>query len=166
MTILYKLSDLVKISIEIGKILTEKARSLAVAESCTGGYISHCITKIAGSSAYFKGGVVAYDNSIKQFLLHVSEKTLKDFGAVSVETAKEMAAGALKNFNADYALSTTGIAGPTGETPGKPVGTVCIGFATKEKVVAERFQFSGTREEVIEQSARKALDILRDSLQA
>ena len=77
-----------------------------------------------------------------------------------------MAAGALKNFNSDYALSTTGIAGPTGETPGKPIGTVCIGFATKENVVAERFQFSGTREEVIKQSANKALEILLRSLAA
>ncbi|MGZ3865561.1 MAG: CinA family protein [Bacteroidia bacterium] len=148
------------IAAEIGKVLSAQGKTLAVAESCTGGFISHSITINAGSSAYFKGGVVAYDNSIKQFLLHVNENTLKNFGAVSIETAREMAAGALKNFNADYALSTTGIAGPTGETPGKPVGTVCIGFATKEKVVAERYQFNGTREEIIQQSAQKALEIL------
>ncbi|MGZ3863198.1 MAG: CinA family protein [Bacteroidia bacterium] len=153
-----------EIAAEIGKILIAKDKTLAVAESCTGGFISHSITINAGSSAYFKGGVVAYDNTIKQFLLHVSAETLKNFGAVSVETAREMAAGALKNFNADYALSTTGIAGPTGETPGKPIGTVCIGFATKEKVVAEKFQFNGTREEVIQQSANKALDILLKEL--
>jgi len=152
-----KLSEL---SSQIGKLLAAKGKTLALAESCTGGFIAHQVTLIAGSSAYFKGGVIAYDNSIKSFLLHVSEVTLKNHGAVSVECAKEMAAGALKNFNADFALSTTGIAGPTGETPEKPVGTVCIGLATKESVVAERFQFTGNRQEVIEQSANKAMELL------
>jgi nicotinamide-nucleotide amidase len=153
-----------QLSSQIGKLLSSKGKTLALAESCTGGYISHLITAVAGSSAYFKGGVIAYDNSIKSFLLHVNETTLKNYGAVSIECAKEMAAGALKNFNADFALSTTGIAGPTGETPGKPVGTVCIGIATKEKVTAERFQFTGNRQEVIEQSAAKALEILKGIL--
>jgi nicotinamide-nucleotide amidase len=151
-------------ALEIGKLLTIKGKTLALAESCTGGFISHSITLIPGSSAYFKGGVIAYDNSIKDFLLHVNKETIQNYGAVSVECAREMAAGAVKNFNADYALSTTGIAGPTGETPGKPIGTVCIGFATKEKVIAERFQFSGNREEVIKQSANKALEILLRAL--
>jgi PncC family amidohydrolase len=149
-----------ELSSQIGKLLSAKGKTLAVAESCTGGYISHLITSVSGSSAYFKGGVIAYDNSIKSFLLHVNEATFRNSGAVSIECAKEMAAGALKNFNTDFALSTTGIAGPTGETPGKPVGTICIGIATKEKVTAERFQFTGNREEIIKQSANKALEIL------
>ena len=154
------MTNLKDTSSQIGKLLSAKGKTLAVAESCTGGYISHQITLIAGSSAYFKGGVVAYDNSIKDFLLNVNKETLRNFGAVSVECAKEMAAGALKNFRADFALSTTGIAGPTGETLGKPIGTVCIGLATRENVIAERFQFTGTRQEVIEQSANKAMEML------
>ncbi len=148
------------ISSEIGKILSSKNKTLAVAESCTGGYLSHLITSISGSSAYFKGGIIAYDNAIKISHLNVSEETLKKFGAVSIECAKEMAACVLKKFDVDYALSTTGIAGPTGETPGKPLGTVCIAIATKEKIIAERFQFKGSRKEVIEQSANKALEML------
>ena len=135
-----------------------------MAESCTGGYLSHLITLVSGSSAYFKGGVISYDNSIKIGQLKVQAGTLKNFGAVSVECAREMAAGVLKEFNTDFALATTGIAGPTGETPGKPVGTVCIAFANKEKVFAERFQFTGSRLEVIEQAANKALQILKEQL--
>ena len=154
------MSNTENISSQIGKILSSKNKTLAVAESCTGGYLSHLITLISGSSAYFKGGVIAYDNSIKITQLNVCEETLKNFGAVSVDCAKEMAAGVLKKFDVNFALSTTGIAGPTGETPSKPIGTVCIAVATKEKVFAERFQFSGNRQEVIEQSAIKALQLL------
>src|ERR1035437_590543 len=123
------------ISSEIGKILSSKNKTLAVAESCTGGYLSHLITLISGSSVYFKGGIIAYDNSIKIAELNVSEETLKNYGAVSIECAKEMAVGVLKKFDVDFALSTTGIAGPTGERPGKPVGLVWIGLATREKII-------------------------------
>jgi PncC family amidohydrolase len=148
------------LSAEIGKLLTAAGKTLAVAESCTGGFISHNITLIPGSSVYFKGSIVAYDNSIKVSFLGVREETLKKFGAVSVESVGEMAAGILKNYEVDIAVSTTGIAGPGGETLGKPIGTVCIGIATKENIFAERFQFSGTREEIIKQSTKKALELL------
>jgi nicotinamide-nucleotide amidase len=113
----------------IGKILTARHQTLSVAESCTGGYISHLITSIPGSSNYFQGGVLAYSNDIKRNLLRVSPDTLSMFGAVSEETVKEMAGNALNYFKTDYAIATSGIAGPGGGTDEKPVGTVWIAVA-------------------------------------
>ena len=144
----------------IGEILTKKNKTISIAESCTGGYISHLITSIAGSSAYYKGSVIAYENDIKIAELNVNPDTLKKFGAVSIECAKEMASGILKKFNTDYAISTTGIAGPTGETPDKPIGTVCIAIATKTEVTAQKFIFGNHRERNIRMAADMALSML------
>ncbi|MEO8762280.1 MAG: competence/damage-inducible protein A [Bacteroidia bacterium] len=144
----------------IGEVLTKKSKTISIAESCTGGYISHLLTSIAGSSAYYKGSIIAYENDIKIAELKVSPDTLKNFGAVSIECAKEMAAGILKKFNTDYAIATTGIAGPTGETPDKPIGTVCIAIATKTEVTAQKFIFGNNRERNIRMAADMALSML------
>jgi len=144
----------------IGEILTKKNKTISIAESCTGGYISHLITSIAGSSAYYKGSVIAYENNIKIAELKVNPDTLKKFGAVSIECAKEMASGILKKFNTDYAIATTGIAGPTGETPDKPIGTVCIAIAAKNEVTAQKFIFGNHRERNIRMAADMALSML------
>lgn len=148
------------LSSEIGRQLAAKNKTLAIAESCTGGYISHLITSVAGSSAYYMGGIISYHNKIKKEELSVREKTLKKHGAVSAECAGEMALGIKKEFKTDFAIATTGIAGPTGAVKGKPVGTVYIAIANKKKLVVERFQFNGNRLQVIRQSASKALEML------
>ena len=148
----------------LGKLLTEKNKTLAIAESCTGGYISHLITSVAGCSAYYKGSVIAYENEIKTAELNVSPDTLKTYGAVSVECAKEMAAGILKKFDTDYAIATTGIAGPTGETPEKPIGTVCIAIATRTNVHAQHFIFGNNRERNIKMAADMALSMLKKNI--
>lgn len=153
-----------KIAADIGKKLKAKKKTLAIAESCTGGYISHLITAISGSSAYFTGGVISYDNKIKVSELGVKTKTLKNFGAVSAECCGEMVSGIQKSFKTDFALATTGIAGPTGATKGKPVGTVYVALATKKNVWIERCVFKGNRQRVIEQSAQKALEMLHNAL--
>ena len=144
----------------IGEILTKKNKTISIAESCTGGYISHLLTSVAGSSAYYKGSVIAYENEIKMAELKVNPDTLKNFGAVSIECAKEMATGILKKFNTDYAIATTGIAGPTGETAEKPIGTVCIAIATKSEVTAQKFIFSNNRDSNIKIASDTALSML------
>jgi nicotinamide-nucleotide amidase len=148
----------------IGKNLTKKNKTISIAESCTGGYISHLITSIAGSSAYYKGSIIAYENEIKMAELDVHADTLKNFGAVSIECAKEMAAGILKKFNTDYAIATTGIAGPTGETPDKPIGTVCIAIATKTDITAQKFIFGNDRVRNIHMAADMALNMLNKAI--
>lgn len=148
------------LSRKIGVELKKKKQNLAFAESCTGGYISHLITAIPGSSTYFMGGVIAYDNKIKRNILSVKPGTLKKFGAVSSECAAEMALGIQAKFGTHYAVAVTGIAGPAGAVKGKPVGTVYIAVATPKTLIAQRFQFKGSRLRVIEQTAQKALEIL------
>jgi nicotinamide-nucleotide amidase len=145
----------------IGKMLLERNQTLTIAESCTGGYISHLITSVAGSSAYYKGSVIAYENEIKINQLNVNPDIIKTFGAVSLECAEEMAKGILKTFNTDYAIATTGLAGPTGETPDKPIGTVCIAIATKHEVQVQRFIFGNNRERNIRMAADMALSMLK-----
>jgi nicotinamide-nucleotide amidase len=146
----------------IGNILLEKEESLALAESCTGGYISHLITSIPGSSGYFKGSVTAYSNEVKQNVLGVKEDTLIKHGAVSKEVAEEMVMGVKLNLQTDYAIATTGIAGPGGGTEEKPVGTVWIAVAGKNKVHSKKFTFVGDkRERNIIRSAQTALQLLR-----
>ncbi len=145
----------------IGRMLAEKGKTLAVAESCTGGYISHLVTSVPGSSNYFKGGVTAYSNAVKQNLLGVSENSLVEFGAVSEQVSKEMALGVKKALQTDYAVATTGIAGPDGGTPEKPVGTVWIAVAGEKKVFATKFVFGDNRERNIVRSAQTTLQILR-----
>ncbi len=134
--------------------------TLSTAESCTGGYISHLITQQPGSSKVFLGGGVSYSNDLKISMLGVSGETLKVFGAVSEETVREMALGAIKNFHSDYSISVSGIAGPDGGTPDKPVGTVWIGVAGKGKSIVKKFQFGNKRVQNIERSAISALALL------
>ena len=125
-----------KIPIEgvIGDELRKGGLSLGTAESCTGGLLSHRITNVSGSSDYYKGGIVAYSNEVKQKILHVAEKTLEEKGAVSAACAREMPSGVINMLDADIGIETTGIAGPTGGTPDKPVGLVNIALATNEYV--------------------------------
>jgi len=144
----------------VGSLLRAHGLTLAVAESCTGGLAGHMITQIAGSSGYFMGGVIAYSNHAKIKLLGVKRTTLDRYGAVSSETAAEMARGAQKFFGADSALSTTGIAGPTGGSDAKPVGLVYIGLAVKGETITARHVFGGTRHEIKTQAARAALTML------
>jgi nicotinamide-nucleotide amidase len=137
------------------KMKTE-GKTLAVAESCSGGAIASSITQKAGASKYFKGGVVAYSNAVKENVLGVKSSTLAEHGAVSEETATEMVRGVLKLMDADYAIATTGIAGPGGGTPEKPVGTVWIAVASKDEVFAQKMTFGDDRLRVIERTANQA----------
>ncbi|MBW6534059.1 MAG: competence/damage-inducible protein A [Mariniphaga sp.] len=145
----------------IGRMLVEKGQSLAVAESCTGGYISHLITSVPGSSGWYKGGITAYSNEIKQNLLSVSAESLKKYGAVSEHVVREMAAGAREKLNTDFAVATSGIAGPTGGTEVKPVGTVWIAVSSPDKTISEKFVFGDNRERNIIRSSQTALQLLR-----
>ena len=145
----------------IGRILSTESKTLAVAESCTGGYISHLITSIPGSSAYFNGSVTAYSNQVKKQVLGVENNTLEQFGAVSKQVASEMALGVKKALNADFAVATTGIAGPDGGSDEKPVGTVWIAVAGPQKVNAMKFVFGNNRERNIVRSSQTALQLLR-----
>lgn len=145
----------------IGEMLKQKSKTLGVAESCTGGYISHLITSVAGSSGFYNGSITAYSNQIKERVLGVDGNTIKCFGAVSEEVAKEMATGAKKILNVDYALATTGIAGPTGGTDEKPVGTVWIAVASENELVAINYVFGDNRERNIIRSSQTALQMLR-----
>ncbi|MBI5888395.1 MAG: CinA family protein [Deltaproteobacteria bacterium] len=138
--------------------------TIAVAESCTGGLVSNLITDVSGSSGYFIGGVVAYSNDVKKDMLGVKAATLKRHGAVSVETAAEMARGVRKRFRSRIGVSTTGIAGPTGGSAQKPVGTVCIAVCARGKTAARQFLFKGSRSAVKKQSALAALKMLEEVL--
>jgi nicotinamide-nucleotide amidase len=145
----------------IGNLLKEKKKTLAVAESCTGGFISHLITSVPGSSAYFNGAVTAYSNEIKEKILGVKLKTLTENGAVSEAVAREMVEGVKKVLNVDFAIATTGIAGPNGGTSEKPVGTIWIAVAGENDVVAEKYIFGDNRERNIIRSSQTALQMLR-----
>lgn len=141
-----------------------RGQSLSVAESCTGGYLSHLFTQHAGSSNVFLGGAVSYSNGLKESILGVKPETLSQYGAVSAETAAEMVEGAIKKFKSDYAIAVTGIAGPGGGTPDKPVGTVWIAVASTAKTVVKKFTFSSKRLQNIERSAISALGMLNTLL--
>lgn len=138
--------------------------SLSTAESCTGGYIAHLLTQHAGSSAVFVGGAVAYAYELKESILGVKHDTLTTYGAVSEQTVKEMAQGAIMHFKTDYAIAVSGIAGPDGGMPGKPVGTVWIAIASKNTVIAKLFTFTNKRIQNIERSATAALTMLLNLL--
>ena len=148
----------------VGKKLLERGWTLALAESCTGGMISYRITRVAGSSAYFKCSAVSYSNKSKVRLLGVQTATLERHGAVSRETAIEMAQGIKQQAEADVGLSVTGIAGPTGGSPEKPVGTVWIGITHRDQSDARLFRFRGDRERVIIGASQAALNYLRTAL--
>lgn len=151
----------IKLEQLIGRLLKERSQTLATAESCTGGYIAHLVTSVPGSSAYFMGSVVSYDNKVKISQLGVKPDTLATVGAVSSETVEQMARGVIELLGTDYAIATSGIAGPDGGTPEKPVGTVWIAVANKHKVLPLKFNFHGTRQAVIERTAITALNMLR-----
>jgi nicotinamide-nucleotide amidase len=145
----------------IGDLLNERNLRVATAESCTGGHLSHLITAISGSSVYFVGGVVAYDNELKVDVLGVKNETLAATGAVSEETVKEMVAGAVKNFGADVAIATSGIAGPNGGTPTKPVGTIWIAAGDGNTILTHKITIDRGRAKNIEYASNTALNLLR-----
>jgi competence/damage-inducible protein CinA-like protein len=149
---------------KVGQLLMEKNQTLALAESCTGGLISHRITRISGSSAYYYGGAVTYSNEAKVKFLGVKPATLEKYGAVSEQTAVEMSRGIREKTGASVGLSVTGIAGPSGGTPEKPVGTVWISLARRNNHEARQFQFHGERERVILGTSQAALNWLRLTL--
>jgi nicotinamide-nucleotide amidase len=142
---------------QVGQALQDKGLLLATAESCTGGGVAQAITEIAGSSGWMERGFVTYSNASKTELLGVPAGLIAQVGAVSEEVAAAMASGALAHSAAQIALSTTGIAGPGGAVPGKPVGTVCFGWASDGAVHSERMHFSGDRRAVREQAVIHAL---------
>lgn len=148
----------------IGKLLIEKNKTICTAESCTGGYISHLITSVPGSSNYFKGAVIAYSNSIKTKILNVNEKDLERYGAVSEQIVKQMAQNSRQMLNADFSIAVSGIAGPTGGTVEKPVGTVWIAIASENNVVAQKFQFGNDRIRNIIRASVSAFDMLKNEL--
>lgn len=151
---------------ELSKILLEHNQTVTCAESCTGGLLGGELTRLSGSSAWFNMGFITYSNAAKQQLLGVMESTLKSFGAVSEQTVREMALGALLAAKADWAVSISGVAGPTGGRDDLPVGTVWFGIASKQRIWAERKQFSGSRDEVRQQSVDYAIDLLYEKCTA
>lgn len=136
------LADIFRLSKTLLVAATEKHITIGVVESCTGGLLGAAITAMPGSSAVFQGGFLTYSNQLKENLVGVSSETLLDYGAVSENTAREMAAGAQSRLNVDLAVSITGIAGPGGGTKHKPVGTVCFGLATRQSVTSETQVFA------------------------
>ena len=145
----------------VGNMLLKENATLATAESCTGGYLAHLITAVPGSSAYYLGSIVSYHNSLKTNLLFVPTETLSQHGAVSEATVIEMVKGALRQTGATYAVATSGVAGPTGGTPEKPVGTVCFAVGSKDRIVSRKLHFFSSRMENIKVSANTALNLLR-----
>ena len=148
----------------IGKLLTDKQLTLGIAESCTGGYVSAQITKVPGSSAYFQGSIVSYSNDVKIKQLEVSPDTLAQHGAVSEETIRQMAEGVRKALNTSVGIATSGIAGPDGGTPEKPVGTVWIACATDRRTVTRLLTLGQYRDQNIQLTATYVLNMLREEL--
>ncbi|MFP4165129.1 MAG: CinA family protein [Chitinispirillaceae bacterium] len=149
-----------KIQKRLGRLLAEKEISMAVAESCTGGLIGAEVTSVEGSSAYFSGGVIAYENRVKRDVLGVSQKDLDAYGAVSSQVVKQMASGVAKLLGCDCSVSVSGVAGPGGGSPEKPVGLVYTGAYYNNETISRRFVFSGSREQVRRQSVTAALEHL------
>ncbi len=150
-----------KMEAVLGKLLMQKNKTLCTAESCTGGFIAHLITSIPGSSVYYNGSVVTYSYKAKEDLLQVKEKTLLEKGAVSEDVVIEMARGALNDFRTDYAIAVSGIMGPGGGMPDKPVGTVWVAVGNKEKIIAQKLHFRFERQLNIQLTAVNALNMLR-----
>jgi len=148
----------------VGSLLREKKATLSTAESCTGGRISQMITSIPGSSEYFRGSIIAYHNDIKSSLLGVSTESLERYGAVSEEVAAQMAEGVRKLTGTDFSVATTGIAGPGGGSPLKPVGTICIGVASPARTVSMKYIFGNERVINIDRFATSALNLLRSQI--
>jgi nicotinamide-nucleotide amidase len=148
----------------LGKALSKRKMTIAIAESCTGGLVANRLTNISGSSDYFLMGTVTYSNRSKIDLLGVSERSLKEFGAVSREVAMEMAKGIKKLARSDIGLGITGIAGPTGGTKKKPVGLVYIAVATARKSIVKEFRFRGLRLDIKLHASQAALDLVRKNI--
>ncbi len=146
-------------------LLTKKKKTVSTAESCTGGYIAHLLTSIPGSSAYYTGSIISYAYEIKEKELNIPNEVLRRNGAVSKIVVEEMAQTIRKKFNTDYSISTSGIAGPTGGTSEKPVGTVWIAVGTPTKVISEKFLFGSNREHNIQKAAQAALNMLKKELE-
>lgn len=159
-----------ELEVEIAQLIREyqaktgKLWTVGTAESATGGRISDSITNVPGSSDYFKGSVVAYSNEAKIALLGVRKETIQDYGAVSEQTALEMAQGGRKLLDVDICISDTGIAGPSGATPEKPVGLFCLGLATGQESLSQKHIFPGNREENKRDAAEAALNMLNQYL--
>ncbi|MFZ6746539.1 CinA family protein [Undibacterium sp. JH2W] len=154
------MQNAIELATQVGEELKSKKLILSIAESCTGGGVAHAITEIAGSSEWFDCGFVTYSNSSKTELLDIPAALIAQHGAVSEEIAAAMAQGALANSEAHLSLSTTGIAGPSGAVPGKPVGTICFGWVVGGVTHTERLVFAGDRKAVREQTVVHALDKL------
>ena len=155
---------MIELAQSVGAVLKAKGLKLATAESCTGGWVSMALTAVAGSSDWFERGYVTYSNAAKREELGVAEETLRRHGAVSEETAREMAAGAMRKARVQAALAITGVAGPTGGSAAKPVGTVCFAWAHEGKISSETKRFEGDRESVRRQSVQHALQGLLQRL--
>ena len=143
----------------LAELLTAKSQTLSVAESLTGGLISHTLTNIPGSSAWFQGGIIVYSNHSKVEMLGVSRENLEKFGAVSPQVAKEMADGVKAKFHTDFALSATGIAGPGGGSEEKPVGLVYLAVSCPQTTEVRKFLFSGNRLEIKQQTCQTAVNL-------
>ena len=144
-----------------GRLLIGKSKSLAVAESCTGGYISHLITLVPGSSGFYKGGITAYSNELKEKLLKIPSNLISEYGAVSEPVVRQMAEGVRNIVDSDYSVATSGIAGPGGGTSEKPVGTVWIAVAGPKQTISEKYVFGDNRERNIIRSGQTSLQMLR-----
>ncbi|MBN1231609.1 MAG: CinA family protein [Anaerolineales bacterium] len=149
---------------QLAIILLEKGLKIGTAESCTGGLVGHLITTQAGSSVYYMGSITSYTYELKESLLGVKHETLEQYGAVSEETVFEMATGALKALNVDIAVSISGIAGPGGGLPNKPVGTVCFGVASLNGIETTTANFFGNRSEIQDQAAWYALELILNTV--
>jgi nicotinamide-nucleotide amidase len=166
-----KLQELVKdylvtnedlgLEVVVGQLLKAKGKTMGTAESCTGGYIAHLITSIAGSSEYYKGSIVSYANEVKENILDVKHSTLENTGAVSEDTVKEMVKGALEKLNVDYAIATSGIMGPGGGSPEKPVGTIWLAVGNKNNIATQQLHLRFDRQRNIAMTAANALNFLR-----
>lgn len=149
---------------KVAQILIKKKKTLAVAESCTGGLLSNRLTNIPGSSKYFQIGVIVYANRAKTNLLKVHKKTLQRYGAVSPQVAQAMSLGVKKLLKTDFGISITGIAGPSGGTKAKPVGLTFIAVTSREKTICKKYVFKGQRATIKSKAATKALQLLLDQL--
>jgi nicotinamide-nucleotide amidase len=158
----YLVTDLDEnMEVVVGRLLKERNQTVATAESCTGGYIGHLLSKHGGSSQFYTGGIISYDNRIKTEFLDVPEQVLQSVGAVSQEAVEQMAKSVREKMNTDYAVSVSGIMGPSGQTDEKPLGMVWIGVANKEKVISKVFYLRFDRLRNIEVTANQAINLLR-----
>jgi len=160
----YNIFIMQPIGIQIHNLLIKNGKTVSVAESCTGGLLSTLLTQISGSSKYFVLGVVAYSNKTKENILNIPRNIIVKKGAVSKEIAQKMVQSIRKIAKTDFGIAITGIAGPTGSTPQKPVGTVFIAVSSKAKTICKKFHFSGTRTAVRNKSALSALKLLKNLL--